>query len=358
MYKNWKFVFMPFPTAEEKVFFEKISSLIILIDYEGKIIYANSYAKSFFFIRSNSIKGLSVFDTIFENMATLSSYLPFKPDKNPENYSFVTKNLSSNGRYAWISWTVSEYKKDASIYIFLGNDITKCQEKNELYKSVFDNMLGGYAYGRILKDAEMIPYDYLILDVNDKYLEMTGLNRNDLLNRKITEIFPAIYDLNFDWISFFSEVALKNIKNETIQYFEPTNQWYKVTSYSPEKDHFIAIYENVSEYKKIIYSLSLENKIKLEYLIGAWESFIISDTQGKFSFSLDFDYKYNKVIKYSDKNNFPEGLNEAFKKTADSGTSCSFRLNYKKKKTLDLFLCPSFAQDNKVEKVYCFINKT
>jgi hypothetical protein len=57
-------------------------------------------------------------------------------------------------------------------------------------------------------------------------------------------------------------------------------------------------------------------------------------------------------------NNFPEGLNEAFKKTADSGTSCSFRLNYKKKKTLDLFLCPSFAQDNKVEKVYCFINKT
>ena len=59
---------------------------------------------------------------------------------------------------------------------------------------MFDHMLEGYAYCRMLFDDEGKPDDLIYLDVNPAFSRLTGLG--DVVNRRITEVIPGIKEEN------------------------------------------------------------------------------------------------------------------------------------------------------------------
>src|SRR6266704_2818518 len=59
------------------------------------------------------------------------------------------------------------------------------RESERLYRSLFENMLNGLAYCRMLfEDGE--PQDFVYLAVNDKFEAQTGLR--DVIGRRVTEV--------------------------------------------------------------------------------------------------------------------------------------------------------------------------
>ena len=86
-------------------------------------------------------------------------------------------------------------------------DITDLREaeqalrESELkYRSLFDNMISGFAYHKVLFDDQENPTDYVFLEINDAFENLTGLKRKNLIGRRVTDVLPRIEHDPADWI--------------------------------------------------------------------------------------------------------------------------------------------------------------
>ena len=157
-----------------------------------------------------------------------------------------------------------------------------------LYRDILHEAPFGYGYHKILLDENGIPLDYIFLEVNKAFETLTGLKRENILSKKITDIIPGIRD-EFDWIKFYGEVALNQSKKEFEQFSATLNKWYKVQTYSPEKFYFITLFTDITNEK--MQKQELENffDVNLDLLC-------IADTDGNF---IKVNKSWEKTLGYT-----------------------------------------------------------
>jgi diguanylate cyclase (GGDEF)-like protein/PAS domain S-box-containing protein len=115
----------------------------------------------------------------------------------------------------------------------------------DFYKRII-NESTGYGLHKIVLDSKGIPVDYIFIDVNETFEKYTGLKSKDVLNKRVIEVLPGIVGGEFDWISFYGEIALGGEAREIEQYSEPLNKHYHIKVFSPEKDYFVTLFSDVS----------------------------------------------------------------------------------------------------------------
>ena len=64
-----------------------------------------------------------------------------------------------------------------------------------------------FAHYRVVTDNAGNPVDYIFIKVNRAFEEMTDLAGEEIIGRKITEVFPDIGKSDFDWIGTYGKVA-------------------------------------------------------------------------------------------------------------------------------------------------------
>jgi len=104
----------------------------------------------------------------------------------------------------------------------------------------------GYAHHKLVCSEEGIPEDYIFLDVNPAFEEMTGLRKENIIGKKVTEAIPNIKEDSFDWIKFYGQIALSNGREEFTQYSVPLQRWYKVTAFSWQKGYSATYIQEVT----------------------------------------------------------------------------------------------------------------
>ncbi|ATW25512.1 PAS domain S-box protein [Candidatus Formimonas warabiya] len=104
----------------------------------------------------------------------------------------------------------------------------------------------GYAYHELLFNDRGQPEDYIFLDINHAFEEMTGLIGAEIIGKRVTQVLPGIRNGNFDWVDFYAKVALAGERREFTQYAEPLGRWYKVTAFSPEKGYFATLFQETT----------------------------------------------------------------------------------------------------------------
>lgn len=123
------------------------------------------------------------------------------------------------------------------------------RESEAEYRSLFKNLLNGLAYHKVVLDEDQQPVDYIFLEINDAYEGLFGLGK-EIIGKRMTELFPDIKEMEPDLIQLFASVALTGEEKRFEFYFAPFETWYAVSAYSPEKEYFIALYEDVTERKR------------------------------------------------------------------------------------------------------------
>lgn len=117
------------------------------------------------------------------------------------------------------------------------------------YKELFDKMLNGFAYHQIVTDSTGKPIDYVFLEVNRAFEEVTGLKRSEILGKKVTEVLPGTEKENARWIERYSKVASTGIEERFEAYSVGVQKWFKVYAFSPKKNYFAVIIEDISKIK-------------------------------------------------------------------------------------------------------------
>ncbi|BER91759.1 HD domain-containing phosphohydrolase [Atrimonas thermophila] len=120
----------------------------------------------------------------------------------------------------------------------------------ENYRLLIQNLPDGFAYHQIVLDEQGQPIDYLFLEVNPAFEELTGLKREKILGRRVTEVLPGIERSSFDWIGTYGQVALTGETMRFESFSEPLSRWFEVTAYSDRRGFFATIFRDITELKK------------------------------------------------------------------------------------------------------------
>lgn len=138
-------------------------------------------------------------------------------------------------------WTLLESLKQKKI-------LKKLEDSRSRYSSLFDNMLNGYAHCEMIFDENGKAVDYKHLNVNEAFENLTGLK--DVTGKKISEIVPETKDEHPELLEKYARVAATGVPEQFEIYFKPLDKWFNISVHSPERNHFITVFENITKRKK------------------------------------------------------------------------------------------------------------
>ena len=118
-----------------------------------------------------------------------------------------------------------------------------------------ETLPNGFARHQLVLDDQNNPADYIFLEVNAAFEEMTGLKRENILGRKVTEVLPGIEKDDFDWIGVYGKVATGGNSLNFEQYSEPLQRWYEVQIYSDEPGFFTTVFNEITARKEELASM-------------------------------------------------------------------------------------------------------
>lgn len=136
------------------------------------------------------------------------------------------------------------------------SDITECKLRDEqesmalrqCYNALFENISDGYACCRMLFEHD-IPLDFIYLEVNSKFEQLTGLK--DVVGKRISEVIPGLRESKPELFEIYGRVALTGQPEKFETYIDALGSWFSISVHSPCKEHFITLFDNITERKRI-----------------------------------------------------------------------------------------------------------
>ncbi|MBD3380540.1 MAG: PAS domain S-box protein, partial [Candidatus Omnitrophica bacterium] len=253
--------------AEEmtRMILEKLPSAVFFKEYdEEEDVFRFKYVNSSFY----ALLGL---DPVRQNIEGLTEYevrrnFAMGPDYQAEWYDRDDRRIFSGADSLYrkeeeMGWgedriSVSVQKKrlgDGVLGVF--TDISKAKQaeaglkrSEEMLRHLFEAMMDGFAYHEVVVDGNGKPVDSVFKEINSVFEEMTGKHRDEVVGRRMKEVFPEIED---HWVEMFGNVALTGDPVRTEQYFATLGRWYSVSVYCPESGHFAVMFEDITEKKRV-----------------------------------------------------------------------------------------------------------
>jgi len=121
-------------------------------------------------------------------------------------------------------------------------------QSEEHFRSLFENMSEGYAHCKMLFDDLGRPADFIYLNVNDAFTRLTGLN--GVTGRKVSEVIPGIRELQPELLETYGRVSLTGQSESFEVELKPLAMWFSISVYSLEKEHFVAVFDVITERKR------------------------------------------------------------------------------------------------------------
>lgn len=112
---------------------------------------------------------------------------------------------------------------------------------------VLENLPHAFAYHKMMFNSHDQPIDYVFLYVNDAFEVMTGLSKDDILYKKVSEVLPNLDSDAFDWVKMYGKVVVEKQTLQFRQYSTPLNKWYDVVAYANDDDCFTTIFHEVTQ---------------------------------------------------------------------------------------------------------------
>ncbi|HEX7482648.1 MAG TPA: PAS domain-containing protein, partial [Candidatus Bathyarchaeia archaeon] len=141
--------------------------------------------------------------------------------------------------------------------VHIAKDITeqkKAEEKlrksEEELSSLFDNMTNGFAYCQLKFDETGEPIDFICLQINHAFENITGIKRDLIVGKNATEAIPGIKEGNPQLFEICGNVALTGQREKFDVFFKPLSMWLSISVYCPRKGYFAAVFEDITERKE------------------------------------------------------------------------------------------------------------
>ena len=154
-----------------------------------------------------------------------------------------------DGSVGWHTFSLGPVRRSGAIVALEGFliDITEHKKTEQDYRTLFREMLDGFALHEILCDTDGRPVDYRFLAVNPAFERLTGLKAESLLDRTVLEVMPGI---ERRWIETYGQVAVTGRPIFFEDYVAELGKHFKVTAFRPAPNQFACIFADITERKR------------------------------------------------------------------------------------------------------------
>jgi diguanylate cyclase (GGDEF)-like protein/PAS domain S-box-containing protein len=171
-----------------------------------------------------------------------------------EPYDIECRARKKNGEWFWAHdrgvATIDSNGFRAAAGIISDITARKAGEESEnRYRSLFENMLEGFAHCEMLFDDRGCPIDFVYLDVNSAFGKLTGLS--NVVGKKFSEIVPGGKDSQPELFERYSRVALTSQPERFETEIKALGMWFSISAYGAGDGCFVATFDNVTERKRI-----------------------------------------------------------------------------------------------------------
>lgn len=122
------------------------------------------------------------------------------------------------------------------------------QKKGSYYNRLFHGMLTGFCHCEIISNRDNQPIDARFLDVNPAFEQITGLERNRIINKTAGDVLPGFESF---WISMYNALSSAEQPVHSVFFFKERDKYFETTSFFPDTDQLITIFTDITESRKV-----------------------------------------------------------------------------------------------------------
>lgn len=122
---------------------------------------------------------------------------------------------------------------------------------NNIYRDAIENSECAFAYHEAVFDDKGSMVDYIFLDVNKAFEEITGLKRENIINKRFVRDIIGDKDLGIRWAKIYEKVISENSILEFEEYSEENRKYFSVKAFSPENNRFVSLVGDKTLEKKL-----------------------------------------------------------------------------------------------------------
>ncbi len=120
------------------------------------------------------------------------------------------------------------------------------RRSEEKYRLLFEQMLESYTLYEVVRDDERCPIDYRLIELNESAAGIFGHSREDLIGRRLFDIFPAIRG---GASAIYGEVAETGIPVRRRLQEPGSGRWYELNIYRPLPGRLAVTGQDITEQK-------------------------------------------------------------------------------------------------------------
>jgi PAS domain S-box-containing protein len=157
------------------------------------------------------------------------------------------------------------------------------RESRERYSALFGRMAEGVTSCRMLFDEDGQPIDWIYLDVNPAFEELTGLA--DVIDKRATDVIPAVRETNPELFEIYGRVTKTGIPEHLETYLPALGRWFAISAFRPQAEHFAAVFENITGPRRVAEELRESGQQYRALVDHLAEGVVVQDAAGQITAS-------------------------------------------------------------------------
>ncbi len=181
------------------------------------------------------------------------------------------------------------------------------KRKYKKYYELFSEIDESCIYVECITNKNNEVNDFVFLEVNDTFAQITGYSKDKLIGQKLSQILPFIDKEHYKWVTSFCDKALssnQSVKSES--YFPYFDKWFYVHSYKIEDNLLWLLMRDITLQKREMNNL----KIKEGNFDSELEKFATSLNKEELIKNADY---FNKIMNLSIIKNIQQTFANTFK---------------------------------------------
>jgi PAS domain S-box-containing protein len=123
---------------------------------------------------------------------------------------------------------------------------SKLRESEQGLSALYSSMTEGVAQHEVIYDSGGQVIDYIIRNVNPAFETITGLSKDEIINKNASEIYGTG---KAPYLDIYSRVVLSRQAESFETYFPPMKKYFHISVFSPAQGRFATVFEDITERK-------------------------------------------------------------------------------------------------------------
>lgn len=172
------------------------------------------------------------------------------------------------------------------------------RESEAKYRVLFEAMAEGFALYELIDDENGRPVDWRVLEVNEAYTRHTGLPRDEIVGRRVSEVFPVSVG---DYLPIFAKVVETGEPVDFETYAKAVGRHQHIVTFPAGGRRFANLIEDITERRRtevLRQALAEQERLRLGAAVElAPEAVVMAEPDGRIVYVNAAFESFNRLAK-------------------------------------------------------------